>query len=197
MKQTIREKCFETNSSSYHTLTIQKIKGDIPRKEIEKGKNLIINTRINFKTIGYTESYSYTARSTYEKAQLLLRFIASRVDEQLMNIVDKTLYTDIQGHWIHEKRDAEFKNRFYDIPLIQAYVKAIKKFIGEENQVIIEYIYDSSPFMDEVCDYDRDLYHILDISEEQLTDVDILTDRFYDIIFNPEIEIIEECESNE
>ena len=38
MKQTIREKCFETNSSSYHTLTIQKIKDDIPRKEIKKGR---------------------------------------------------------------------------------------------------------------------------------------------------------------
>ena len=37
MKQTIRENCFETNSSLYHTLTIQKIKNEPLKREIQKG----------------------------------------------------------------------------------------------------------------------------------------------------------------
>lgn len=197
MKQTIREKCFETNSSSYHTLTIQKIKDDIPRREIEKGKDLIINEKIVYKTIGYTESYCYIGRGTYEKAQLLLRFMGYELEDQLDELVDRDSYQNIDGSWNYEERNSLIKDKFYEAPLIKAYVKAIKRYIGEEFNVRIEFSQKYPPFLETVCDEDKSLYELFGVNKEDLTNVDLLADRFYDIIFNPEIEIIEECESNE
>ena len=197
MKQTIREKCFETNSSSYHTLTIQKIKDDIPRKEIEKGKDLIINEKIVYKTIGYTESYCYIGRSTYEKAQLLLRFMGYELEDQLDELVDRDSYQNTDGSWDYEERNSLIKDKFYEAPLIKAYVKAIKRYIGEEFNVRIEFSQKYPPFLETVCDEGKSLYDLFGVNKEDLTNFDLLADRFYDIIFNPEIEIIEECESNE
>ena len=75
MKQTIRIKTFETNSSSYHTLSIYYSKDKPKQKQIIKGQDLVIDTSIAYKTIGYTESYNYVAYNSYTKAQLVLRFI--------------------------------------------------------------------------------------------------------------------------
>lgn len=197
MKQTIREKCFETNSSSYHTLTIQKIKDDIPRREIEKGKDLIINEKIVYKTIGYTESYCYIGRSTYEKAQLLLRFMGYELEDQLDELVDRDSYQNTDGSWNYEQRNSLIKDKFYEAPLIKAYVKAIKRYIGEEFNVRVEFSRKYPPFLETVCDECKSLYDLFGVNKEDLTNVNLLADRFYDIIFNPEIEIIEECESNE
>ena len=94
MKQTIRIKTFETNSSSYHTLSIYNSKEKPKQKEIVKGQDLVIDTKINYKTIGYTDSYSYVAYNSYTKAQLVLRFIGSVIEEQLRDIVDCKEYSD-------------------------------------------------------------------------------------------------------
>lgn len=197
MKQTIREKCFETNSSSYHTLTIQKIKNDIPRKEIKKGEDLIINEKITYKTIGYTESYCYIGRSTYEKAQLVLRFMGYVLEEQLDALVDRDSYENSDGSWDYEKRNSIMKEKFYEAPLIKAFVKAIKRYIGEDFNVIIEFSQEYPPFIETVGDESKSLYELLEINKEDLNNVDILTDKFYNIIFDNSIEMIEECESNE
>lgn len=196
MKQTIRENCFETNSSSYHTLTVREIKEDISRKEIEKGKDLIISDKIYYKTIGGTDSYCFVGRSTYEKAQLLIRFMGSTINNQLTELVDKDLYVDINGNWNHDKRSDEFKKVFYNAPIVEAYVNAIKRYIGEDKNVIIGFTKDYPPFVEEVFDEGAYFYEVIHVQEEDLANVDKMADVFYNIIFNPSMEVIEECESN-
>ena len=69
MKQNIRIETFETNSSSYHTLSIVNVKDTLEEhKEIIKGKDLIITSKVKRETFSYTSSYQYIAKSNYEKA---------------------------------------------------------------------------------------------------------------------------------
>lgn len=200
MKQTIRENCFETNSSSYHTLTIQKIKGDIPRREIEKGKNLIINNaEINkVKLISWSESYKCVARSSFEKAQLVLRFMGYEIDNQLSELVDENDYRNPNGSWNREKRDELMKKAFYDTPLVKAFINAIKRYIGQDYNVVIEFNEDWSPYIIGVSDEGKSFKELFGLSDESdINDVEKMTEIFYNIIFDPNTEMIEECESNE
>lgn len=199
MKQTIRERCFETNSSSYHSLTIQRINREITGKEIVRGQDLIINNCkiCKSKFPSWSESYKTIARSTYEKAQLVLRFMGYDLEDQLESMVDSKEYSDINGNYIHEKRNELLKSQFYQTPLIKAFIKAIKKHIGEEQNVIIEFTQNYCPYIEVVSDEGKSLYELFNIKKEDITNVDLLADRFYEIIFNPEIEMIEEYESNE
>lgn len=197
MKQTVRDNCFETNSSSYHTLTIKNIDSEEVKREIIKGEDLYVDTGIEIKSIGWSHSYCYVARSTYDKAQLLLRFIGSELYNQLHRLVPIDEYKNVDGTWDYNKREKLLKEVFYKTPLIEAYVEAIKKFIGPEFNVYIKFLYDCPPFIDEVYDSNRYLYQVLDVEEVDLTNVQKLTDRFYEIIFNPKVELIDECESNE
>lgn len=199
MKQISRLQVFETNSSTYHTLTIQTINPKITGREIVKGQDLIINNAQIAKSQfpSWSESYRSTARSTYEKAQLVLRFMGYELEEQLDALVDKKEYTDIQGNWLHEKRDQLLKAQFYNTPFIKAFVKAIKRYIGEEHNVIIEFNNDWTPYIQTVSDESKYFHELFMITKEDLTNVELLADRFYNVIFNPEIEMIEECESNE
>lgn len=199
MKQVIRDNVFETNSSTYHTLTIRKINYDTKGREIEKGRDLIINNSeiVKTKFPTWSESYVSTARSTYEKAQLVLRFMGYELENQLDELVDKKEYSDDQGNWLHNKRDELFKSRFYDTPLIQGFVKAIKRYIGEDRRVIIEFNDDWTPYIEIVSDEAKSIYEIFNINKEDLTNAEKLADIFYNIIFNPDVEMIEKCESNE
>lgn len=206
MKQNFRIKTFETNSSSYHTLSIVNIKNTSENhKEITKGEDLVITSRVKRETFSYTSSYLYTAKNNYEKAQCILRFIADKVEEQLMAMVDRSEYVNldepeyIKGEWNvnrvdYEKYHALQDERFYQVPLIKAFVNAIKRYIGENYDVIIperrnlEGVYDEGKSLDEIFGLD---------SYEELDDVELMTNKFYDIIFNPDYIIKEECESNE
>lgn len=197
MKQTIRLETFETNSSSYHTLSIYK-NSSIPKpREIIKGEDLVINTKIPKKTIGYTESYSFIGITTYNKAQMVLRFMGYKLENQLDNLVDEKEYLNEHGYWDHEKRNVCFEKVFYKAPLIQAFVKAIKKFIGEDKNVTIEFTCSSSPFIDQVSDEAESVADLFRVNEDDLTNVNLMADKFYEIIFNDDFVMEEVCESNE
>ena len=199
MKQVIRDLCFETNSSSYHSLTIRKIMYDIPKKEIEVGKDLIIdNSKITHEKFpSWSESYKCTARGSYDKAQLVLRFLGYDLENQLEDLVDDSEYKNADGNWDRDRRDSLLESKFYETTFIKAFVKAIKRYIGEDRNVVIEFNEDWVPYIEIVSDEAKDFYELFDISEEDAQDVDKLADKFFNIIFNPEIEMIEECESNE
>lgn len=197
MKQTIRIKTFETNSSSYHTLSIYYSKDKPKQKQIIKGQDLVIDTSIAYKTIGYTESYNYVAYNSYTKAQLVLRFIGRVIEEQLRDIVDCKEYSDERGNWIWDKKNELEKSVFYRVPIVEAFVKAIKRYIGEDRYVVIQFTERSAPFIDYVCDEGKSVSEIFGTEEKNLSDVNIMTEVFYNVIFNDEIEMSEECESNE
>ena len=197
MKQTIRIKTFETNSSSYHTLSIYYSKDKPKQKQIIKGQDLVIDTSIAYKTIGYTESYNYVAYNSYTKAQLVLRFIGRVIEEQLRDIVDCKEYSDEKGNWIWDKKNELEKSVFYRVPVVEAFVKAIKRYIGEDRYVVIQFTERSAPFIDYVCDEGKSVSEIFGTEEKNLSDVNIMTEVFYNVIFNDEIEMSEECESNE
>lgn len=206
MKQNIRIKTFETNSSSYHTLSIVNVKDTSEEhKEIIKGEDLIITSKVERETFSYTSSYQYTAKSNYEKAQCILRFIAYKVENQLMDMVDASEYINldepkyINDRWNSNRVDYEKYHklqdeRFYQVPLIKAFVNAIKKYIGEEYNVIIP----ERRNLEGVSDEGKDLGELFGLNNyEEINDIELMTNKFYDIIFNPEYIIKEECESNE
>lgn len=197
MKQTIRIKTFETNSSSYHTLSIYYSKDKPKQKQIIKGQDLVIDTSIAYKTIGYTESYNYVAYNSYTKAQLVLRFIGRVIEEQLRDIVDCKEYSDERGNWIWDKKNELEKSVFYRVPVVEAFVKAIRRYIGEDRNVVIQFTERSAPFIDYVCDEGKYVSEIFGTEEKNLYDVNIMTEVFYNVIFNDEIEMSEECESYE
>ena len=197
MRQTIRIKTFETNSSSYHTLSIYYSKDKPKQKQIIKGQDLVIDTSIAYKTIGYTESYNYVAYNSYTKAQLVLRFIGRVIEEQLRDIVDCKEYSDERGNWIWDKKNELEKSVFYRVPVVEAFVKAIKRYIGEDRYVVIQFTERSAPFIDYVCDEGKSVSEIFGTEEKNLSDVNIMTEVFYNVIFNDEIEMSEECKSNE
>lgn len=197
MKQTIRIQTFETNSSSYHTLSIYHSKDKPKQKEIIKGQDLVIDTSIAYKRIGYTESYSYVAYNSYTKAQLVLRFIGSVIERQLEDMIDSKEYSDERGNWIWDKKNELEKSVFYRVPVVESFVKAIKRYIGEDRYVTIQFTERSAPFIDYVFDECKSVNKIFGVEEKDLSDVNIMTEVFYNVIFNDEIEMSEECESNE
>ena len=193
MKQTIRVETFETNSSSYHTLSIKKVQNITDEcKIIEQNKDLVIDANIHYKTIGYTDSYSYTARTNYEKAQLVLRFLGSALEDQLEDSL-----TDEEKALQYEAKMNTLKEKFYDTPLIKAFINAIKKYIGETHSVTIVLDKGYTPFYDVVYDSNYYTYEIFNVSKDDLVDIDVMADIFYNIIFTNDYEITEECESNE
>lgn len=198
MKQTIRFQTFETNSSSYHTLSIYRNSTRPAPKQIVRGQDLVIDTRIPYKTIGDTSSYSFVGIGSYTKAQMVLRFMGYKLEDQINDLVnEEEEYTDENDHWNWDKKSELEKEKFYDAPLIQAFVKAIKKFIGNDQKVIIEFNQRSCPFIDQVSDDGEYTYNLFNVNESDLENVDIMADKFYDIIFDDDIEMSEECESNE
>ena len=215
MKQTIRLKTFETNSSSYHSLAIIKQSKETKNaREIIPGQDLEITSKVSRRTMSWTSSYQFTARSTFDKAQTLLRFIASEVDNQCDEIVKESEYTnydepeyledyyDEKGcHHIRtnpKRHDYELRRklideRFYEVPLIKAFVNAIKKYIGEDKQVIIPEKRD----LDCLYDEGNGLDDLLMIPRYELKNAELLTKKFYEIIFDPDYILQEDCESNE
>lgn len=180
MKQVIRENCFETNSSSEHTITICNI-NEYKYKEIPKGQNLIIFPYDHDKK-GY--SYTYTSRGNYEKAQLLLSTLGYEIEKQLYDVVpydENRDYDDIRK---------ERRQNFYNVPIVVAYVNALKRYIGEEYTVDILFTSDNVPFIDYVS-FEETTESILGIEKKDLTDIEKLTDLFYKIIFDNEMQIVD------
>ena len=206
MKQCIRVETFETNSSSYHTLAIVNTKNlKEEHREIIKGQDLEITSNVKRETLGWSESYQYIAKSNYEKAQCILRFIAFDVEHQLDEMIDESEYTNLNEpkftddgcynlNRVNFNRKQILKNdRFYYVPLIKAFINAIKRYIGEEYRVIIT----EGNALDGISDEGKSLQDLFGVSKDDLKNVEIMTDKFYDIIFNPDYIIKEDCESNE
>lgn len=197
MIQTTRFNCFETNSSSYHSLSIHKKSAEKPKCEIIPGKDIIISSKIDIRHIGYTESYSYVAKNSYEKAQLILRFIGGELEEQ----VDKLISEDEWKNGSNDFRQYDWDKRYilraervYQTPIMCAYINAIKKYIGDY-EVKVEL--NKSGLPEQVYDSNQGLSDVLMINDDDLENVELLTDKFYEYIFNDDYEITEECESNE
>lgn len=179
MKQTVRYKTFETNSSSYHTLTLRTISEKPQLKFIEKGKDLVIDTNIKYHTIGNSSSYSFTSQNNYQRAQLLLRSLGSKIEKQMY---DLGLYGDKNL----------FLQKYEAVPILSAFIKAIKKYIGEDKNVNIVFDRIFCPYFE--CEYFEYLPESLDLD---FNNVEEMIPVFNNIIFNDNIELTEECESNE
>ena len=115
----------------------------------------------------------------------------------MRDIVDCKEYSDERGNWIWDKKNELEKSVFYRVPVVEAFVKAIKRYIGEDRYVVIQFTERSAPFIDYVCDEGKSVSEIFGTEEKNLSDVNIMTEVFYNVIFNDEIEMSEECESNE
>lgn len=198
MKQNIRLQTFETNSSSYHTLSIiKKTNNDFDLKTIEKGKDLVIDTYIAYKKLHYTESYNFVARTNYEKAQLCLRFLASEIEDQIDDLSDDSFYK-VNGKIDYFKMHEYEKQLFSKTKIVQAFVKAIKRYIGEDRNVKIELSLDWSPFIHCVTDEAKDVVELFGLkSHDDLESVSKLSNILYKIIFDDKYQMTEECESNE
>lgn len=198
MKQNIRLQTFETNSSSYHTLSIiKKTNNNFDLKTIEKGKDLIIDTYIPYKKLHYTESYNFVARTNYEKAQLCLRFLASEIENQIDDLSDDSFYK-VNGKIDYLKMHEYEKQLFSKTKIVQAFVKAIKRYIGEDKNVKIEFSLDWSPFIHCVTDEAKDVVELFGLkSHDDLESVSKLSNILYKIIFDDKYQMTEECESNE
>ena len=191
MKQVIRKNTFETNSSSYHTISIIKnsnLKDKL--KVIKPNEDLVIDTDINIDYLGDTSSYVFTARTNYEKAQVLLRYLASELDNQLDELFEKT-GKDLS----YNERQLWYKEHFYETPLIKAFIKAIKKYIGEDNEVEIKLTKSYSPFIEQIWDEATSFDEAIGVQD--LNDVDLVSSVLYSYIFEDDFLIRESCESNE
>lgn len=194
MKQTIREKTFETNSSSYHSISIRR-KSDKEKEilqEIEVGKETVLTGKIKYKTIGYTESYSFTSRTKLDKANMLCRYISAEIENAIYDLPEYDTYVDTA------KDDKERRERKRELgikhPLFSALVKAIEKYTGAP----VKFDFNGNRWDDwfepvySETESLQDLVKTKDFDNEEF-----LTQAYYDIIFDDDIEITEECESNE
>lgn len=191
MKQIIRKNTFETNSSSYHTISIIKnnnLKDKL--KVIKPNEDLVIDTDIDVDYLNDTSSYVFTARTNYERAQVLLRYLASELDDQLDELFEKT-DKDVS----YDERQLWDKEHFYELPLIKAFIKAIKKYIGEDYKVEIKLTKDYSPFIEQIWDEATSFDEAIGVQD--LNDVDLVSSVLYTYIFTNDFLIRETCESNE
>lgn len=196
MKQTIRYSTFETNSSSYHTITIGKRKDKGPLDDIVKGNPTMLSGIIKPKHIGYTSSYSHISRNKLEKANMLLRYIAAQIDYTW--IYDQEAYDQLCDKYKYH--DPEYREEY--IKIIENYLplktlkKVISDYTGEET--IINYRTDiGSPYIEVISDDNQDLADLLGLHESEMEDEDLVYAAISWIVLNDEVEITEECESNE
>lgn len=196
MKQTIRNNVFETNSSSYHTITIGKIKNREPLDNIVKGNPTMLSGIIKPKHIGGTSSYIHTSRNKLEKANMLLRYIAAEIDYTW--IYNQKAYDELCDKYRYH--DPEYREEY--IKIIENYLplkilkKVISDYTGEET--IINYRTDiGSPYIEVISDDNQDLASLLSLHDSEMEDEDLLYAAISWIVLNDEVEITEECESNE
>ncbi len=135
MKQVIRIETFETNSSSYHSISIRR-KSDAEKEvleEIEFGKVTTLTGKIKYKTIGYTESYCFTSRTKLDKANMLCRYISARMDDLIYDLPEYDELSNIKDD--KERKEAR-RQLGLNQPLFTALVKAIKNY-NEINELSI------------------------------------------------------------
>ena len=191
MKQSIRIECFETNSSSYHTITIKRTSQRPKLRDIEIGKETEITGVINKRCIGDTSSYLYTSLNKLDKANMLVRYFGYEFDDWLYS---EEIYNQFKGMTDDEKQEKVLELA-YEFPYYKAIVECISNYTGcktilkpSENR------YWSSLF-NCVSDDGMSIETILGINSS-ITHEE-LVEKFNNIIFDDDYVIIEECESNE
>lgn len=195
MKQTIRDNTFETNSSSYHSISIRR-KSDAEKEkltEIEIGKETILTGKIKYKKIGYTESYCFVSRTKLDKANMLCRYISAAMDNWLDNCDDYDDYINEPEDW--DERRARRKEVGLKQPLFTALEKAITNYTNAP--VIFDFSKSDrwNNWFEQIYAEDNDLSDI--IGTEDYANEEKLIEAYTKVIFDDDIELIEECESNE
>ena len=184
MKQVVRIETFETNSSSYHSISIRR-KSDAEKEileEIEFGKVTTLTGKIKYKTIGYTESYCFVSRT---------RYISAKVDDLIYDLPEYDELEKIKSDY--ERKQARIKIGFSQ-PLFTALQKAISNYTKAD--VVFEPNANTwNDWFEPIYGEDNDLYDI--IGTEDFTNEDVLIEAYTKVIFDDDIELIEECESNE
>lgn len=193
MKQVIRIETFETNSSSYHSISIRR-KSDAEKEvleEIEFGKITTLTGKIKYKTIGYTESYCFVSRTKLDKANMLCRYISAKMDDLIYDLPEYDKLSDF-------KSDAERKQARIKLGFSQPLFTALQKAIGNYTKADVVFEPNANTWNDwfePIYGEDNDLYDI--IGTEDFTNEDVLIEAYTKVIFDDDLEIIEECESNE
>lgn len=193
MKQCIRVETFETNSSSYHTISIRRKSDKEKLEEIEVGKETVLTGKIKYKTIGCTESYSFVSRTKLDKANMLCRYISAAMNSWLDECSDYDNYID-------EAKDSdERKLRKREVGLKQPLFTALEKAITNYTNSPVVFDFSKSPrwdyWFDPIYDECKDLSDI--IGTRDYKNEEKLIEAYTNIIFNDDIELVEECESNE
>lgn len=193
MKQVIRIETFETNSSSYHSISIRR-KSDAEKEvleEIEFGKVTTLTGKIKYKTIGYTESYCFTSRTKLDKANMLCRYISARMDDLIYDLPEYDELSNIKDD--KERKEAR-RQLGLNQPLFTALVKAIKNYTNADVKFDFKTA-DWNDWFEPVWAENADLYDIIGTKETE--NEDVLVEAYTKVIFDDDLEIIEECESNE
>lgn len=220
MKQTIRFSTFETNSSSYHTLTIRKVKPII--EENTAGNDLIIE---NVNQGNYNRTWEFNTPVT--KLKSLLNFLARHIEDQAEELFrkndpryrqskshtekrlnpnydqNKTGYyyeqyhnyhvTDDEGFCFYNLDAEERQKSFNNTPIVKTLTKLIKDKLNKN--LILKYNGIDSFYSDCFDQYMTDLKKgskIEDFEKEEF-----LYNLFEDILFNNEVILEHECETNE
>lgn len=194
MKQTIRLETFETNSSSYHSVSIHRkgYRKEEEPLEFEIGKPVTLDGRIKYKTIGGTDSYTFTSRTKLDKTNMLLRYIDDKIEDW---VCEQPEYEAMDRTKLEYRGIRETKRRIsLNCPLIVALKELIEEYIQAE--VTFRFSENWNDYFDSVYPEDLSVYDIFKLDDAGLEDITKLKEAYRDIIFNDEIEITEECESN-
>ena len=193
MKQTIRLKTFETNSSSTHSISICG-KYDKAKITFDKFKNTkIVDLDFgNIKKIyqGYL-SYIIEAETDYEKAAFLLTMMGNDIEDELYDLVKPADVSDF------DEREELRKSKFYEVSYVKALINAIKKTLGEDWNINVIFNSRCSPFISTNTDSNYSTYNILGLSEDQYKNIECLTNKLNEIIFNPDVIIKYVYEGND
>ena len=191
MKQTVRFETFETNSSSYHSVSIHRKSFKEERiTEYEIGKPITLDGVIEYKTIGYTSSYTYTSRSKLDKANMILRLIDGEIEEWVW---DTEEYNNLPESMSYEDKRKKKKEIALKCPLLIAMKQVVEEYIQAE--CTFKFTDRNGDFFPAVYPEDFDIETNLEIDD--IENIERVSKSFKKYIFNDDFEITEECESNE
>ena len=186
MKVTIRYNTFETNSSSYHTVTISEKPTNLRYTLLEDMKQILLDGNFRRDCIGSTGCYSTTAITNYEKANMILAILVSDIER-----------------YVDEKLDySGTKEEKMECALNSPYVKILMNAINRRVDAPIEIRFvDTYNFVDHaIYDEDSSLDDFLNLPEvEEIDDVDLTPciDKMEELIFNDSIDLKIDYETND
>lgn len=192
MKQTVRFETFETNSSSYHSVSIHRksFKEEPKPWEITVGQPTELDGVINYKTIGYTSSYTYTSRTKLDKANMILRLLDGTINDWVWETEE---YKNLPERMPYDDRKVEKRKIALNCPILLAMKEVIQEYTQAD--VTFKFADRSGDFFPSVYPEDFDIETDLGVYDTE--SMEQLTKAFKKIIFDDDFEITEECESNE